>query len=262
MFENLRNTWNLDEEVFENRNRDYGAYQLRRRYNSVVTASIIIAVLIFAGVILIPFLMRPRDEKVLAGSSYGIPVSMEHFEVPEDIYVPPAAPPPPPKAQEIMKYVPPVLVDSVVPVNSLLPTPEELSDMPQTDDMSELAGTGTGDNVFGVEGGIPTDQPYFVVETMPSFRGGGLDKFREWVIKRTNYPQEAINKKIRGQVLLTFIVETDGSVSTVTVVRGIDPLIDSEAVKAIESSPKWTPGFQHGHPVRVRYSIPLNFTLP
>lgn len=260
MFDNLRNTWNLDEEVFENRNRDYGAYQLRKRYNSVVTASIIIAVLIFAGVILLPFLMRPKEEKVLAGSGFGIPVQMEHFEPPEDLYVPPSAPPPPPKAQEIMKYIPPVVVDSMVPVSSLLPTPEELSDLPQND-MTEMTGTGTGDNDFGVEGGISSDQPYFFVETMPSFRGGDINKFRDWVQKRTNYPQAAIDKKIKGKVFLTFIVETDGTVSNVTVWQGVDPLIDVEAVRAIESSPKWTPGFQHGQPVRVRYSIMLNFTF-
>ena len=94
---------------------------------------------------------------------------------------------------------------------------------------------------------------------MPSFKGGGLEKFREWVTKRTNYPQAAYDNKIRGTVFLTFIVEKDGSVSNVTVVKSVDPLLDDEAVKAISESPKWTPGLQRGEPVRVRYSIPLNF---
>ncbi len=96
---------------------------------------------------------------------------------------------------------------------------------------------------------------------MPSFKGGGFEKFREWVQKRTNYPQEAIDKKVRGKVFLTFIVEKDGSVSNVTVVKGVDPLLDNEAVKAISESPKWEPGLQRGQPVRVRYSIPLNFSF-
>ncbi len=60
-------------------------------------------------------------------------------------------------------------------------------------------------------------------------------------------------------MFLTFIVEKDGSVSNVTVVKGVDPLLDDEAVKVISESPKWTPGLQRGEPVRVRYSIPLNF---
>ena len=77
---------------------------------------------------------------------------------------------------------------------------------------------------------------------MPSFKGGDINKFREWVQKRTNYPQAAIDNKIQGRVFLTFIVEKDGSVSNVTVVKGVDPIIDDEAVKAIQASPKWSPG--------------------
>ena len=96
---------------------------------------------------------------------------------------------------------------------------------------------------------------------MPSFKGGGLEKFRAWVQNRTTYPQAAIERKIKGKVYLTFIVEKDGSVSNVTIVKGVDPLLDDEAVKAISASPRWTPGLQRGEPVRVRYSIPLNFSF-
>ena len=96
---------------------------------------------------------------------------------------------------------------------------------------------------------------------MPSFRGGDLNKFRDWVQKRTNYPHEAIEEQIEGKVFLTFIIETDGSVSNVTIVKGVDPLIDNEAVKAIQESPKWSPGLQRGQPVRVRYSMALNFEI-
>ncbi len=97
------------------------------------------------------------------------------------------------------------------------------------------------------------------VEVMPSFRGGDDNRFREWVQKRTNYPQAAIDAKIRGTVFLTFIVEKDGSVTSVTVIKGVHPLIDNEAVKSISQSPKWAPGLQRGLPVRVRYQIALNF---
>jgi protein TonB len=96
---------------------------------------------------------------------------------------------------------------------------------------------------------------------MPSFRGGGVERFRDWVQKRTNYPEAAIQQKIKGKVVITFIVETDGSVSNVTVKQSVNPLIDDEAVKVIESSPKWTPGLQRGKPVRVRCIMPLNFSF-
>ncbi len=68
--------------------------------------------------------------------------------------------------------------------------------------------------------GFGSDEPFFLVEVMPSFKGGDINKFRDWVQKRTNYPQMAIDKKIQGKVFLTFIVETDGAVSNVTVVKG------------------------------------------
>ena len=72
---------------------------------------------------------------------------------------------------------------------------------------------------------------------MPSFKGGDINKFREWVKKRTNYPQAAIDNRIQGKVYLTFIVETDGTVSNVTVVKGVDPIIDDEAVKLFRHLP-------------------------
>lgn len=261
MFDNLRNIMNFDEELFEKRNREYGAYQLRKRYNGVVTASVIVAVFLFSAAILIPFLIKPKNEMVLAGGFGSTTVQMERFEPPEDFYVPPSPPPPPAaKTPEIVKYVPPEVIDSVVPIESSLLTMDEISEIP-VDESPDLIGTGSGDNLLGVEGGVSTDEPFFFVEQMPTFRGGDINKFRSWVQQRTNYPQVAIDQKIKGKVFLTFIVETDGSISSVTVVQGVDPLIDIEAIKAIESSPKWSPGLQRGQPVRVRYSIMLNFTF-
>ena len=108
---------------------------------------------------------------------------------------------------------------------------------------------------------MSTGEPFFVVEIMPSVKGGDINKFRDWVQRRTNYPQAAIEKKLKGKIFLTFIVEKDGTVTNVTVVKGVDPLLDNEAVKAIAESPKWSPGFQRGQPVRVRFQIPLDFQL-
>lgn len=252
---------NFDEVLFEKRNKDYGAYQLRKRYNSIVIFSIILATFIFSSAVVLPFVLQKDEEKLIAGRAGYASVQMENFEPPEEFFVPPAAPPPPPKqVQEIVKYVPPEIVDSIVPVNTLLPTTDELAEMTFEDDSFSASG-GTGDEILGMDGGEGGDEPFFFVETMPTFRGGDINKFRDWVQKRTNYPQEAIDRKIQGKVFLTFIVETSGSVSNVTVVRGVDPLIDAEAVKAIQSSPDWTPGLQRGQPVRVRYSIMLNFVF-
>ena len=269
MIDNSYNITDFDDLVFELRNRDYGAYQLRKKYNSALVTGIVAAVFIACCVVLIPFLGRKEPELIVVGGS-GRPgyvsVQMDVLEPPEEqFYVPPAPPPPPPRQaesmQEEVRYVPPVVVDSLVTFQTTIITTDQALAQTDEGDLIETIGSGFGDDLFGLGGGSDMGEPFYIVETMPSFRGGDLNKFRDWVQKRTNYPPEAIEKKIEGKVYLTFIVESDGSVSNVTVVQGVDPLIDDEAVKAIEGSPRWSPGLQRGQPVRVRYAMALNFDI-
>jgi protein TonB len=262
MYDNLRRWLDIDDLLFRSRNRDYGAYQLRKKYNSVLIFCVILSTLIMSLTVILPFVFTHHSDNVLLGNRRYVQLNMENLEPPkEEIYVPPA--PPPPQAvhvEEIAKYVPPVVVDSVPPMEKTqLSTDEYLNQT--TSDKLDVNGTGIGDELSEGQDGTETDEPFFLVEVMPSFKGGGIEKFRVWVQNRTNYPLEAINKRIKGKVYLTFIVEKDGSVSNVIVVKGVDPLLDQEAVKAISESPKWTPGLQRGLPVRVRYSIPLNFNF-
>lgn len=260
MFDNLRKVLDFDDLLFQKRNREYGAYQLRKRYNSVVVAGIITATVIVSLAVILPFFLSGHSDDILMGSRGYIEFEMETLEPPtEEIYVPPAPPPPQSvKVEEIVKYVPPEVVDTVpVMANTQLSTDEYMNQT--TQENLEITGEGSGDTMSQGQGGGESDEPFFFVEVMPSFKGGGLDKFREWVGKRTNYPQAAVERKLRGTVHLTFVVEKDGSVSNITVIKGVDPLLDDEAVSAIAQSPKWTPGLQRGLPVRVRFTIPLNF---
>ena len=105
------------------------------------------------------------------------------------------------------------------------------------------------------------DEIFVIVEDMPKFRGGDINKFREWVQKRVRYPELASENGIQGRVFITFVVETNGNVSNVTVTRSVDALLDDAAREAVAASPKWEPGMQRGRPVRVRYSIPIIFQL-
>jgi protein TonB len=262
MFDNLRNMLDFDDLLFEKRNKDYGAYQLRKKYNSVVIACILLASLLVASTVIFPFIFTPRSDRVFRGGDRYVQVNMENFEPPVDQIIVPPAPPPQEttQAEEIVKYVPPVIVDSIPPLESSLPTTDQLAALSSNDKL-EVTGNGTGDDLITGDGGESSDGTFFLVEIMPSFKGGDINKFRLWVQQRTNYPQAAIDRKLKGNVFLTFIVEPDGAVSNVTIVKGVDPIIDIEAVKAIESSPKWSPGLQRGQPVRVRYSIKLNFVF-
>lgn len=105
------------------------------------------------------------------------------------------------------------------------------------------------------------DDVFMIVEDMPTFRGGDVQRFSNWVKERVKYPQIAQENGIQGKVFIGFIVEPDGSVSNVSVLRGVDKSLDDEAIRVVMSSPKWNPGKQRGQPVRVRFSITVNFQL-
>ncbi len=102
---------------------------------------------------------------------------------------------------------------------------------------------------------------FFIVEDMPSFQGKDVNSFRTWVSQHIKYPEIAAENGISGRVYIQFVVEPDGHVDNVKVLRGVDPALDTEAIRVVKSSPKWTPGKQRGKPVRVAYTIPIVFVL-
>jgi protein TonB len=262
----LKNIPGFNDLIFENRNKEYGAYQLRKKYKAAVTIGIVAASLVMSSAVILPVIITPHSDLIVAGGTRYISVQLDNIEPPmQEIYIPPAAPPPEPmRIREIVKYIPPVVVDTVMPIEKIQAATDEILLSSPTEQI-ELSAIGAGDGVgllpgIGYGDGTEMGEPLFIVEVMPSFRGGDINKFRAWIQKRTNYPQIAIDKKIKGTVFLTFIVEKDGSVSNVTIVKGVHPLLDNEAVKAISESPKWSPGLQRGQPVRIRYQIPLVFS--
>ena len=268
MFRNFWNDSDFDDLVFENRNKEYGAYQLRKKYKTAVITGFVISSLFAVLVVVLPFVLHfDSEEELLGNLVYYYPVKMESLEPPIDIdIIIPSPPPPPPRGtivvQEVIKYAPPVIVDSILPVEESFATVDEIL-FQTTIENSVLDGIGTGigdDIIYGFGNG-DMDNSFFFVEIMPLFRGGDINTFREWVQRRIIYPQTAVEAKIQGMVFFTFIVEPDGSVSNVTIVKGIAEVIDNEVVKAIESSPRWSPGFQRGQPVRMRFSMWLNFVL-
>ena len=251
----------FDDIVFQSRNKDYGAYSLRKNYNRAILTGILISTLIGCAAVIIPSLNKNDEEYVIAGGGRFVQVEMENLPPPEElIYVPPPPPPSRTNQQEVTKYVPPVIIDSILPESQTLMTADDALILgPETD--LEVYTNGSGDELLGGEGSPGDGDTFMFVEQMPTFKGGGIEKFREWIYKHTNYPQAAVDGKIKGKVTLTFVVEKDGSVSSISVVHGAHPLLDNEAIKVISESPKWSPGLQRGQPVRVRYVIPVTFTL-
>lgn len=107
---------------------------------------------------------------------------------------------------------------------------------------------------------LNVNQQFAPVEVAPTFPGG-MDKFFAFVKKTLKYPRDAREDNIQGRVILTFVVESDGTISGLTIVRGVSPSIDKEAIRIMMASPVWEPGKQYGKPVRVQYSLPIDFVL-
>lgn len=111
------------------------------------------------------------------------------------------------------------------------------------------------------EEAIEEEIPIFSAEEMPKFQGKDINEFRKWVVSNLVYPQLAQENGISGRVTIQFVIERDGKLSNVEVIRGVDRELDAAAVKTVSSSPKWTPGKNNGKPVRIKYIIPVDFTL-
>ncbi|MBS0010847.1 MAG: TonB family protein [Bacteroidales bacterium] len=105
------------------------------------------------------------------------------------------------------------------------------------------------------------DEIFVVVEDMPTFRGGDVNFFREWVQKNVRYPAEAASEGIQGKVFVMFVVDKDGYVTDAEIMRGVDPSLDNEVIRVVLSSPVWSAGRQRGVAVPVRFSITVNFQL-
>ena len=108
---------------------------------------------------------------------------------------------------------------------------------------------------------IVEEQPFLVAETMPSFQGGSLNDFRNWVQSKVRYPAIAQENGISGKVVLTFVIEKDGRLTNIQVLQTPDRSLSEEAIRVLQQSPKWSPGKQRNQPVRVRYTLPVEFRI-
>ncbi len=102
---------------------------------------------------------------------------------------------------------------------------------------------------------------FYIVEDMPLFQGEGLEGFRSYIQGKINYPPMAMENGISGTVYVNFVVNKKGQIAQITIMRGVDPSLDNEVLRALKAAPKWTPGMQRGKPVNVSMSMPVKFIL-
>lgn len=111
------------------------------------------------------------------------------------------------------------------------------------------------------EKGKSGEEPFVQVETQPQFNGGDIHEFRRWVQMNVKYPAEALSKNIYGKVLVTFVVEKDGSVGNAEIFNSPDKTLGDEVLRVIRKSPKWIPGKQRGEAVRMKFGMPVDFAV-
>lgn len=159
-------------------------------------------------------------------------------------------PPPPPPAPKLTDLIDIVEDDTNIDEDLEILDAEDQSENKVIENITDI-GTYEGEDTGETE-------VFHVVEDMPSFPGGNVSK---WIAKNVKYPVLAMENGIQGKVFIQFVIERDGSITDVKVARGVDASLDKEAVRVVQSMPKWKPGKQRGKPVRVAYTLPINFQL-
>ena len=269
------------EMVFAGKNKEYGAYQLRKGTSGRNIKALLI--LVIAAALVGGFLAWKVIEQKQAEEQQAYMEAMELAKLQqqakkEEKKKEPVKPKIEPKkeipvARETQKFTAPVIKkDELV---------KEENQVKQMDKLDEKVAVGT-ENKAGVKDRTveavrseiavaappppPAPKPevatkvFDVVEEMPSFPGGNA-ALMSYLNSNTKYPVVAQENGVQGRVIISFVVERDGSISDVKVARSVDPSLDREAQRVVKSMPRWTPGKQNGQTVRVKYTVPVVFRL-
>jgi len=248
----------LDEIVFSNRNKEYGAYALRKAYKRFVNRSLIIATALMLLVVLIPFFIWKQT--ATANEETTVTTEMMDMATKKKEDAPPPPPPPPDQVMEQKaKFTAPIVTTDtteVVEINQDDLNQTTVNTNVNTNEEIVMDDDG-GDNI--IEEVIET--PIFtVVEEMPTFPGGDESRVK-FLTENIKYPQMAKESGIQGTVFVTFVIDEKGRVADVKVLRGIGGGCDEEAIRVVKMMPPWNAGKQSGKPVRVQFNMPIKFTL-
>ena len=262
--------------VFEGKNQAYGAYQLRKN-TGIRNLKAIITMFVGFAIIAAIVIAQVSIDNDIASRNAAIETDVELQSLAEKK-----------EAKVEKKDEPEVEKIEIERVKSSVAftVPEikkdnEVKEEQEMKSQEELQETNTAIGAFNVEGNdetagevlkakevIAEPEPpkveetkvFDVVEQMPTFPGGQA-ALMSWLSSNIKYPVVAEENGVQGRVVCTFVVERDGSITDVQVVRGVDPSLDKEAVRVLKQMPHWIPGKQNGSAVRVKYTVPVTFRL-
>jgi len=258
------------EVVFEGKNKNYGAYELRKTSPVNTTKALIYGSVVFLVLFFSPKIYSlikgsiPEEKEELAQEVVLTPPPPVNPETPP----PPPVEPPPPKVDQVK--MPPPIVKPDIEVQDEPPTVEKLKEADPG--QKDIKGDPTADIVIAEpvgegpkrEAAVAVDDnkvyDFVSIEKVPEYPGG-MPAFYKYLGSAIKYPPMAQENNVQGKVSLSFVVERDGSLTDITVIRGPGSGTNEEAVRVLKASKRWIPGIQNGKPVRVKYNIQVNFTL-
>ncbi len=269
MTENIKSDSTLEDIIFANRNKEYGAYDLRKIYNKTFTRSFLIGSAAFIFAMFVPTLYaslnRAEEEAppVLANVMKIPPPPMDNKVPP-----PPPPPPPPPETPKVdtKKFLPPEIVE-VAEKEEPIVEQKELVNTKIADETVK----GDPNAVEAIIDETPVakeeivevvreEEIFTVVEQNAEFPGGqsAMGKFLQ---KNLRYPPPAQRANVSGKVFLSFVVDRNGDISDVSVLKGLGFGCDEEAMRVVKAMPKWNPGKQSGRSVKSKFNLPISFVL-
>lgn len=265
-------TGSLDDIVFEGRNQAYGAFQLRQSYRRHLGSALLIAVTTCTVLFLVPLAVRYfMPEPIIAH-----PILPDLPPLRPRIYefekVKPVLPPPPAASRPAVTVTPHSEIKTrVVPDEAVKPTVE--SNLPQDVGPVGPAKTGAENSSGSTVGsgpatatGVDTASPvpaaapavFLTAEVMPDFVGG-RSALQRYLQKHLRFPAAALSAQVSGKVFVSFVVQADGSVGDVVVLKGLGYGTEEEAARVVRAMPNWTPGMQNHRSVPVRFTLPITF---
>lgn len=250
--------------VFEDRNKAYGAYFLRKSYSKHVVLGAILTFIFFALVFASPYIVEllKGEEEVVVTETKTVKYT--------DLAPPPPiqnTPPPPqvnipPPVKTVIKFLPPKVTDKEVVEEEEMPTIEEI----KQNDVGAETVEGTGEVVFDepvaevAKEEVDEDVVFTVVEQQAEFPGG-MEALVKFLQKNVKYPAIARRMGVEGSVFVSFVVDKAGAISDIQIVKGISAECDKEAVRVVGMMPPWKPGKQNGKSVKSRFVLPVKFKL-
>jgi protein TonB len=265
----------LDDIVFDGRNKGYGAYELRALYQRNVSRALAIGTTVFALLVMFPVVAKYLEKPVPVVIPRGVIADPITYVEPEVIVTPP--PPTPPPATRTAPPPAATIKDTEFRVTR---DAEATDKVPDVDDLStKVPSTKTTEGPDIVPGTIPDDLPadpgpatvaeeaphvgpYISVQQMPELPGGGgVAAIVAAIQKAVRYPSRAISAGVEGRVYVSFVVNAEGEVVDIKVLKGLGSGLDEETMRAIKTLPRFIPGKQNGREVSVSYSVPITFKI-